>query len=276
MWYVVLITLVIDVGGLLLVYAVLRDRVRRATSAATQIAELRDEVSRLVVELNQTTERNVALLEDRITGLNDVLAAADRKVALLQRETEKHDVGAKVYSRLVEGGARAAQGDTNRAQGGANRAQGSASSAQGSASSAQGSASSAQGCASSAQGGASSAQGNASSAQGSASSAQADASSGKSEPAAAARSRTSLSVELSDNTGQRRNVAGPAGGLGKGVPASDRQDLRERVVMLSQSGFSASLIAARVGMPLGEVELIISLERQRMSQPAPRSDEEQV
>ena len=262
MWYVVLITLVIDVGGLLLVYAVLRDRVRRATSAATQIAELRDEVSRLVVELNQTTERNVALLEDRITGLNDVLAAADRKVALLQRETEKHDVGAKVYSRLVEGGARAAQGDTNRAQGGANRAQGSASSAQGSASSAQG--------------GASSAQGNASSAQGSASSAQADASSGKSEPAAAARSRTSLSVELSDNTGQRRNVAGPAGGLGKGVPASDRQDLRERVVMLSQSGFSASLIAARVGMPLGEVELIISLERQRMSQPAPRSDEEQV
>ena len=124
MWYVVLITLVIDVGGLLLVYAVLRDRVRRATSAATQIAELRDEVSRLVVELNQTTERNVALLEDRITGLNDVLAAADRKVALLQRETEKHDVGAKVYSRLVEGGARAAQGDTNRAQGGANRAQG--------------------------------------------------------------------------------------------------------------------------------------------------------
>ncbi len=227
MWYVVLITLVIDVGGLLLVYAVLRDRVRRATSAATQIAELRDEVSRLVVELNQTTERNVALLEDRITGLNDVLAAADRKVALLQRETEKHDVGAKVYSRLVEGGTRAARASANSAQGSASGAQGSANSP-------------------------------------------------KSEPAAAARSRASLSVELSEKTGQRGNVAGPSGSLGKGAPASDRQDLRERVVMLSQSGFSASLIAARVGMPLGEVELIISLERQRMSQPAPRSDEEQL
>ncbi len=234
MWYVVLITLVIDVGGLLLVYAVLRDRVRRATSAATQIAELRDEVSRLVVELNQTTERNVALLEDRITGLNDVLAAADRKVALLQRETEKHDVGAKVYSRLVEGGTRAARASASGAQGSASGAQGSASGAQGSANSP------------------------------------------KSEPAAAARSRASLSVELSEKTGQRGNVAGPSGSLGKGAPASDRQDLRERVVMLSQSGFSASLIAARVGMPLGEVELIISLERQRMSQPAPRSDEDQL
>ncbi len=37
--------------------------------------------------------------------------------------------------------------------------------------------------------------------------------------------------------------------------------------MLSRSGFSAALIAARVGVPLGEVELIISLERQRMAQP---------
>ena len=103
MWYTVVITLVVDVGGLLLVYTLLRDRVRRATSAAAQMAELREEVSRLVVELNQTTERNVALLEDRISGLSDLLAAADRKIALLQREIEKHDVGVKVYSKLAEG-----------------------------------------------------------------------------------------------------------------------------------------------------------------------------
>ncbi len=116
MWYTVLITLVIDVGGLLLLYALLRDRIRRATSAAAQIAELREEVSRLVVELNQTTERNVALLEDRVSGLGELLTAADRKMALLQREIEKHDVGTRVYSRLVEGNVRAAPGSARAAQ----------------------------------------------------------------------------------------------------------------------------------------------------------------
>jgi hypothetical protein len=188
MWYSILITLIVDIGGLLVIYAVLRDRVRRAASAATQIAELRDEVSRLVVELNQTTERNVALLEDRISGLSELLGAADRKMALLAREIEKHDVGAKVYSRLAPG------------------------------------------------------------------------------PAAADSPASHLSVELSEG----KRAQGPAEEPSPKVPsaretAASRQDVRQRVVMLSHSGFSPHLIATRVGIPLGEVELIISLERQRGS-----------
>jgi uncharacterized small protein (DUF1192 family) len=190
MWYTVVITLVVDIGGLLLVYALLRDRVRRATSAANQIAELREEVSRLVVELNQTTERNVALLEDKISGLSDTCAAADRRIALLKREIEKHDVGTKVYSRLVEGALPAPRPSSN------------------------------------------------------------------------------LSVELSDRAAERPPSAP------KESETIPRQDARERVVMLSRSGFSSALIATRVGMPLGEVELIISLERQRASQPAVQEGEE--
>ena len=93
MWYTVLITLVLDVGGLLLIYALLRDRVRRATSRDAHIAEIRDEVSRLLVELNRTTDRNIALIEDRIASLNELLSSADKKIGLLRRETEKHDVG---------------------------------------------------------------------------------------------------------------------------------------------------------------------------------------
>jgi uncharacterized small protein (DUF1192 family) len=193
MWYTVVITLVVDIGGLLLVYALLRDRVRRATSAANQIAELREEVSRLVVELNQTTERNVALLEDKILGLSDTCAAADRRIALLKRDIEKHDAGTKVYSRLVEGAPPAP---------------------------------------------------------------------------AAPRPSSNLSVELSGRVAERPPSAP------KESETIPRQDARERVVMLSRSGFSSALIAARVGMPLGEVELIISLERQRASQPAAQEGEE--
>ena len=223
MWYTILVTLIIDVGGLFLMYALLRDRVRRATSAAAQIAELREEVSRLVVELNQTTERNVALLEDRITGLTDLLAASDRKIGLLRREIERHDVGAQVYSRLAEGGGKRAPGGTAGA------------------------------------------------------SVQGDR--GRRQPPQPVESAPSLSVELSsaaEHSGGARpaerdaqlarqapgaRTGGEGGGIGK-------DDVHQRVMMLSNSGFSANLIATRVGIPLGEVELIIALERQRTSQAA--------
>ena len=72
MWYTILITLVVDFGGLLLVYVLLRDRVRRATTVAVRRStEIREEVSRLLVELNQTTDRNIALMEDKIASLNE-------------------------------------------------------------------------------------------------------------------------------------------------------------------------------------------------------------
>ena len=237
MWYTLLIILVIDVGGLLLMYALLRERVRRATSAAAQIAELRDEVSRLVVELNQTTERNVALLEDRITGLSDLLAAADRKIGLLRRENEKHDVGAQVYSRLAEGPSRGVSAP-----------------------------------------------------------APVEGDRRSDRPKRSGQPTPELSVELSgsldaaarltaataDEGMSRESVAGPGGeqadrdtpGTRRSSRAQTRTEgsrigqdaMHQRVMTLSNSGFSATLIAARVGIPLGEVELIIALERQRTSQ----------
>jgi DNA-directed RNA polymerase specialized sigma24 family protein len=78
-------------------------------------------------------------------------------------------------------------------------------------------------------------------------------------------------VELSEKPGRHGDLS-PAAAPVSGEAALLKQDMRQRVVMLSRSGFSASLIAARVGIPLGEVELIISLERQRMSQPASRNE----
>ena len=76
---------------------------RRATSAESRIAEIREEVSRLLVELNQATDRNIALMEDKIAALNEAISTADKKIGLLRRETEKHDVGSQIYSRLAEG-----------------------------------------------------------------------------------------------------------------------------------------------------------------------------
>jgi hypothetical protein len=211
MWYTIFITLVVDFGGLLLVYILLRDRVRRATTSDSQIEEIREEVSRLLVELNQATDRNIALMEDKITSLNDVLSAADKKIGLLHREIEKHDVGSQIYSRLAEGRAhRLPEPDVPPPPPAGEQAQ---------------------------------------------------------ERIAPPRRETPrekpLVVELSERPGGRetRRPDGPTREEIEEAPAAP--DLRERVMMLHRSGFSPSLIASRVGVPLGEVELIISLEQRK-------------
>ena len=211
MWYTILITLVLDFGGLLLVYILLRDRVRRATTSDSQIEEIRAEVSRLLVELNQTTDRNIALLEDKIASLNDALSAADKKIGLLHREIEKHDVGSQIYSRLAEGRAqRLPMPDPLPPRGekapGVDRAV---------------------------------------------------------PPRAETPPEKPLAVELSEKPSERDSRRADGALHVERGEAPTAPDLRERVMMLHRSGFSSSLIASRVGMPLGEVELIISLEQRK-------------
>jgi len=223
MWYTILITLVADLGGLVLVYLVLRDRLRRAASSEARVAEIRQEVSRLLVELNQATDRNVALMEDRIGSLNDAISTADKKIGLLRRETEKHDVGSRIYSRLADGRPLPAEPQEPRPTPGT--------------------------------------------------------------APAAATVASPLAVELSELAPAR--AAGTARGRSAGVGAAEASrpdrpggdasavrdvggrgsprsgDLQQRVMMLFRSGFSPSLIASRVGAPVGEVELIISLEQRK-------------
>jgi hypothetical protein len=253
MWYTVLITLILDVGGLLLIYVLLRDRVRRAASSDAQIAEIRDEVSRLLVELNRTTDRNIALIEDRIASLNELLSSADKKIGLLRRETEKHDVGTQIYSRLAEGRSRVAGAPAAGPQPRQEREEvpqprqereevpqprqerdgGAGGVAAGAAA----------------------------------------RMTPRVAAGVAAGSAPQLSVELSDGPESRVERGGRESRQGRDQMPQPRQerdgaagrppDLQQRVVMLHNAGFAASLIASRVGVPLGEVELIIALQERK-------------
>jgi hypothetical protein len=257
MWYTVLITLILDVGGLLLIYVLLRDRVRRAASSDAQIAEIRDEVSRLLVELNRTTDRNIALIEDRIASLNELLSSADKKIGLLRRETEKHDVGTQIYSRLAEGRSRVAgapaagpqprqereempqpqprqeREEMPQPQPRQEREGGAGGVAAGAAA----------------------------------------RMTPRVAAGVAAGSAPQLSVELSDGPESRVERGGRESRQERDQMPQPRQerdgaagrppDLQQRVVMLHNAGFAASLIASRVGVPLGEVELIIALQERK-------------
>jgi hypothetical protein len=226
MWYAVLITFVVDIGGLLLIYVLLRDRVRRATTADSQIAEIRDEVSRLLVELNQVTDRNIALVEERMTALSELLAVADKKLGLLRRESDKHDVGTRIYSRLAEG--RTPREEEMRGVPRREEMRGVPRRAD------------TRGMSPAATAGLSPA----------ATAGLSPAATAGLSPAATAAVEAGavpLAVELSETPS----------------PRAELTDARQRVLMLHRAGFSQSLIASRVGMPLGEVELIIALEQRK-------------
>ena len=78
----------------------LRNRIEKAVSSEEWISRIRDEIDELVLEMNQTAERNVALLEDRIKAMEALLAEADKRLLLMQKETEKTDLSRQVYTHL--------------------------------------------------------------------------------------------------------------------------------------------------------------------------------
>jgi hypothetical protein len=146
-----------------------------------------------------------------MASLNDLLAAADKKIGLLHREIEKHDVGSQIYSRLAEG--RAHPLPVPDAP--------------------------------------------------SAPAADGPASERSAPPPVQTAREKPLAVELSERpqTRETRRTDGPT--LVESGDAPAAPDLHERVMMLHRSGFASSLIASRVGVPRGEVELIISLEQRK-------------
>ena len=88
-------------AGYAVVYFLLKKKIARSLSAAAVLREVHEEVNRILVELNQTTHRNVTLIEDRIAALSELLARADKKIALVRREEEKKELADKLYSELA-------------------------------------------------------------------------------------------------------------------------------------------------------------------------------
>ena len=50
------------------------------------------------MELNQASDRNVGLIEDKVTRLQQLLKEADRKIVVLNRELDKHNVTANLIA----------------------------------------------------------------------------------------------------------------------------------------------------------------------------------
>lgn len=94
------------IAGYFIVYLILKAKLNKSVDPKAILESIREEVDRIIVELNSTTDRNITLLEDKVQSLSTLLEQADKKIGILRREIEKHELGAKVYSDLARSGKR--------------------------------------------------------------------------------------------------------------------------------------------------------------------------
>ena len=93
--------LIVQAIAFLLLLVWLKRRVDRELSADRALERIRKEIGDLITELNATTERNITLIEDRVQRLNKILETTDRKIGVLKKEAEKHEMGTTMYTDLL-------------------------------------------------------------------------------------------------------------------------------------------------------------------------------
>jgi IS30 family transposase len=89
------------IAGYFVIYLILKARLKKSMDPKSVLASIREEIDRIIVELNSTTDRNITLMEDKVQVLTELLDRADRKIGVLKREIEKHEMSGKVYSELA-------------------------------------------------------------------------------------------------------------------------------------------------------------------------------
>ncbi len=89
---------------ILIIYLSLRSHVRKSTEAGHILDEIREDVEALIVEINQITDRNVSIIEDRVKQLNLLIEGADKRITLLKRGDEKNAEEVPRYNSLKKTG----------------------------------------------------------------------------------------------------------------------------------------------------------------------------
>ncbi len=207
------VLLALNLVSLALIFLYVRGRVRRTLELDGLVDKLRAEVGELVRELNQTTDRNITLVEDTIRTLREASSEADRRAAVLKRETERRTTENAVYDRLgrMRNTSAVPSGEAHP------RAPGTAETAR---------------------------------------------------PPAGEAAPPGFEVPASPPS--ENPAAAPEGSAQplpfvsfSSTPIRPKPSVKEEVLGLSRRGISSDLVAAKLGITVAEVELIVSLEEQK-------------
>ncbi|MFO7782108.1 MAG: hypothetical protein R6W94_10830 [Spirochaetia bacterium] len=119
-----ILVVVMNVGLAAAVYLLLVRRIDRKLEPGRVVDNIRSEIDGIIVELNQTTDRNIGLVEDRVNRLNALLEQADRRLAVLKREIESRSGSTERYNDILRRAPRAQSDAAPRTQGSASRENG--------------------------------------------------------------------------------------------------------------------------------------------------------
>ncbi len=82
-WLSVGITVILIV----IAYVILNRNIASRTTQQAALDEIKREVGSILTELNSASERNIALIEDKIRALEALIEEADRRIVVLRRES---------------------------------------------------------------------------------------------------------------------------------------------------------------------------------------------
>ena len=94
-----IVSLSLCVSGFLL----LRRYIARKTDPRTLLADYRDEVFRLIAEIDAATDRDSLLVEERIKTLRKLMEDTDRRISVYMREVKRSQDSQAMYTSLGRG-----------------------------------------------------------------------------------------------------------------------------------------------------------------------------
>lgn len=97
-----------------LVYILLVRKMHKERSSAAITGQVRAEIDRMIVDLNQTADRNIGLIEQRIESLGDLIKEADHRISLLQKHADNLSRTTDTYSRIRPNTITTAQPESSR------------------------------------------------------------------------------------------------------------------------------------------------------------------
>jgi hypothetical protein len=90
--------------ALICMYLYFKDRITRRLEAEKLLDKLRSEAGRIVGEmiqdLNRITDRNITLMENKVSELQRILETADRRILLMHKEAHKEEEAGKLSAKL--------------------------------------------------------------------------------------------------------------------------------------------------------------------------------
>lgn len=90
----------INIIALFGIFFFFKRRIDKSLRTEEVVTTIREEIEQMIVELNQTTNRNVDIIEERINQLKQVIASADKQIKVLNKEIRSKAQESETYLNL--------------------------------------------------------------------------------------------------------------------------------------------------------------------------------